>query len=236
MPLLTPEKDAIGNAISDYFSGVNFAAVAVFSSVDDNYFLECSELFRHHSEMSDIDREALSKTKGSILDVGAGAGSHSLYLQQKGKDITALEISPLACQIIRKRGLRKVINEDFFDFDTDSTFDTILLMMNGIGFVGSLNGLRDFLDQCETLLNPGGQILFDSTFLSDDHKLWCEQNQSEYGKVDYQMIYNEFATDSFYWLYIDYEVIKKIAVEHGFEAHLEYKNEKDEYVASLRKK
>ena len=232
--MLKADQDAIGNAIADYFKGIEYAAVAVFSTVDDNYFLECKELFRSYDEMSAVDQKALSLCSGKILDVGAGAGSHSLYLQEN-YDVTALEISPLSCETMSKRGVKKVLNADFFEFETEQKFDTILLMMNGIGFVGSVNGLRDFFDQCYELLNEGGKIVFDSTFRGDDHKQWCDLNDNEYGKVDYQMIYNEFATDSFYWLYIDFSNIQQIAAEHNFTATLEFETETGEYVASVVK-
>lgn len=231
--ILEPSKDALGNAVEDYFNGVDYAALAVFSSIDDNYFLECKELFRHYLEMSDVDHKALELCEGKILDVGAGAGSHAVYLQEKEFDVTALEISPKACEIIKERGVSKVVNTDFFDFSSEVKFDTLLLMMNGIGFVGSVDGLRSFLQKAKSLLSTNGKVIFDSTFLSEDHKEFCAKNGSAFGQVDYQMFYDEYATDQFFWLYIDFEVLKGIAKEEGFVAELEYTNDREEYIASL---
>src|SRR3546814_15931844 len=98
----------------------------------------------------------------SDMDVGAGAGSHSLYLQKQGMDVSALELSSKACEIMLTRGVRKVINENIFDYRQEK-FDTLLFLMNGIGLVENISGFEKLLDHAKTILNPGGQLLFDSS-------------------------------------------------------------------------
>src|SRR5690606_22627153 len=113
-------------------------------------------------------------------------GSHALFLQKRGMDITALERSPLGCDVMRARGVEQVVTADFFDYHGER-YDTLLFLMNGIGIAGSLDGLTTLLNHCETLLNPGGQLLFDSSdiaYLYADGSV--ERPMGYYGQIRYQ--------------------------------------------------
>ena len=119
--------------------------------------------FRSMEEMPELEWIALQQCRGKILDIGAGAGSHALALQQLGQSVTALEISPLASDVIKARGVKKVLCADVFRLAGRKKYDTLLLMMNGIGLTGTLSGLRDFLRTSRALLHPGGHLIFDSS-------------------------------------------------------------------------
>ncbi len=110
--------------------------------------------------MPHLEKLALSECSGKILDVGAAAGCHSLILQENGLDTSAMEISELCCDVMLKRDIKQIIRNDFFHY-SDKKFDTILLLMNGIGIAGNLNRLNEFLIKAGKLLNPGGKIIFD---------------------------------------------------------------------------
>ena len=53
-------------------------------------------LFRDYDSMPPLEHHALDLVKGRTLDVGAGAGCHSLVLQERGIDVDAIDISPLS--------------------------------------------------------------------------------------------------------------------------------------------
>src|SRR6201996_6090763 len=90
--------------------------------------------FRDMEAMPELEWIALQQCRGKILDIGAGAGSHALALQQLGQDITALDISPLLVKLMEQRGVKKVVRGDFFDMSgSGDTYDTLLLLMNGVG-------------------------------------------------------------------------------------------------------
>ena len=119
------------------------------------------DLFRTFNEMPPLEKLALRQARGHVLDVGAGAGCHSLALQDMGIRTTAIDISPLSVATMRQRGVMHVVEQDFWQMT--GSFDTILMLMNGIGIAGSSNRLPAFFAHLATLLAPGGQVLADST-------------------------------------------------------------------------
>jgi SAM-dependent methyltransferase len=100
--------------------------------------------------MPEIERKALDMATGKTLDVGAGSGCHSLVLQEKGIDVTAIDISPLSVETMKERGIKKVMEQDFFTMQ--GKYDTILMLMNGIGIVGTLERLPKFFRQLDNIL------------------------------------------------------------------------------------
>ena len=158
---MMPDKDPMGRAIADFHSTGKAARLRVFSPMFDEDEIPVSTLFRPFDDMPAIEREALQQARGRILDVGAGAGCHSLALQEMDKQVTAIDISPLAVQTMRERGVMDVREQDFFTMD--GLFDTILMLMNGIGIVGTLSRMPAFFMQVDRMLAPDGQLLCDSS-------------------------------------------------------------------------
>jgi SAM-dependent methyltransferase len=165
---------------------------------------------------------------GKVLDIGAGAGSHSLVLQQRGLDVTALEISPLAAKVMRQRDVKNVTEADIFTYQAD-TYDTLLLLMNGIGLAGTLENLKIFLKHARTLLNPGGQLLFDS---SDIAYLYEGNLPADryYGEIAYQYEYKKHFTDWFNWLYIDEQTLTQTAAAEGWDIEVLFEDEFSQYL------
>lgn len=154
-----------------------------------------------------------------MLDVGAGAGCISLFLQEMNLEVTAIEISPDGVDVMRKLGVKDARCGDFFDLRGEQ-WDTILLLMNGIGFVGNLAGLDRFLVHCKQLLKPGGQIIFDSSdlALADLGDTDFTGEASTYpGEVWYQLEYQGIKGAPYYWLYVDQETLQDHAERHGYE-------------------
>ncbi len=118
--------------------------------------------FREAADLPDLELIALQSCKGSVLDIGAGAGSQALQLQEKGIEVKVLEISSKAAAVMKLRGVKSIIEKDIFEFE-ENNFDTLLLLMNGIGLTGNINRLKDFFQHAKKLLYPGGQLLFDSS-------------------------------------------------------------------------
>ena len=152
-------KDLIGKAILDFQTNNFPENVMTATNISDIDELEIAYLFRDFDEMPVLERRALAMSSGRILDVGCGAGSHSLYLQNKKLDVTAIDISPNAVKACLLRGLTNVVVADIMTFE--GSFDTILLMMNGTGICGSIDKIVPFFEKLKSLLNEGGQILVD---------------------------------------------------------------------------
>lgn len=139
--ILAKEKDPMGRAIFEFWQKKKAKKLRVLSSMFDEDEIPVKHLFRTEREMPKIERMALSLAKGKVLDVGAGAGCHSLVLQNKGLNVTAIDISPLSCETMRMRGVQNAICIDLYDSAFKGKFDTILMLMNGTGIAGKISNL-----------------------------------------------------------------------------------------------
>jgi SAM-dependent methyltransferase len=233
-------KDVLGQAMADYYQtlidGTTFTGRLWVH--DDNKHRRKARMpvevyFRSSKEMPELEWIALQQCRGRILDIGAGAGSHSLALQQLGQDVTALEISPLAAAVINARGVRQIICTDFFTLAT-GTYDTLLLMMNGIGLSGTLDGLRTFLHKARLLLRPGGQLVFDSTDVAYLYDGRPPTTLPYYGEIRYQYEYRRERSDWFNWLFVDSKTLAAIASEEGWTTEIVFDDKFGQYLAKCR--
>lgn len=230
------DKDPMGRAIADYHATGKAARLRVFSPMLDEDEIPVATLFRPLEDMPAIEREALQLARGHILDVGAGAGCHSLALQAMGKQVTAIDISPHAVATMRDRGVLDAREQDFFTLD--GQYDTILMLMNGIGIVGTLSRMDAFFMQVDRLLAPGGQLLCDSSdicYLYEDEDGFIDLTGVEgyYGEMTYQMQYKGMKGEPFPWLFIDPETLAEQARRHGFEVELVARGPHYDYLARV---
>ena len=154
--LLSPDKDPMGAAIADYFNHRKADKLRVFSSQFEEDEIPMNQLFRPYDEMPELEQIALQIAEGNILDVGAGSGCHALALQEMGKEVCAIDISPLSVEVMEKRGVKNVRQINLFDTHFLETFDTIIMLMNGSGKIGKLQNLPAFFQTKKHLLRPGG--------------------------------------------------------------------------------
>ncbi len=236
--LLPADKDPMGAAIADYFKRHKADRLRVFSSQFDEDEIPVEELFRTEKQMPLLERTALQMATGKILDVGAGSGCHSLALQEAGKEVHAIDISPLSVEVMRQRGVRSVSQTNLFNEQFADEYDTILMLMNGSGIIGKLENLPDFFRKMKLLLRPGGCVLMDSSNLSylfeeEDGSIVIDLAGDYYGEVDFQMQYKNLKGDSFDWLYIDFQTLSLYAAENGFTAKLVKEGTHYDYLAKL---
>ena len=229
----------MGHAIADYHATGKASRLRVFSPMFDEDEIPVSTLFRTRDEMPGIEQEALKVANGHILDVGAGAGCHTLALQAMEKRVTAIDISPLAVETMRQRGVKDVHEQDFFSLD--GQFDTILMLMNGIGIVGTISRLPAFFMQVDHLLAPGGQLLCDSSDLcylyeDEDGIIDLTGVEGYYGELTYRMQYKAVKGEPFPWLFIDPETLREQAAAHGFYCDILVRGEHYDYLARLTRR
>lgn len=249
-------KDILGQAIADRFYRSSTAKLRVHTRwglrADGQPIGSSSEImpvktyFRESDDMPELEWTALQHCKGKILDIGAGAGSHSLLLQRMGMDVTALDISPLNTAVIKARGVKKVLRRDFFSLQPGSSapYDTLLLLMNGIGLAGTLDGLHLFLQKAHTLLCPDGALVFDSSdvaYLYHDRPPRKSRTQRTgsplsgdyYGEINYQYEYRRQHTDWFKWLFVDKRTLRRIATKEGWKMQILFQDQFDQYLVKL---
>ncbi|MEB0262485.1 MULTISPECIES: methyltransferase domain-containing protein [unclassified Mucilaginibacter] len=225
-------KDIFGQALFDYFKGEGGHKLWINNTYGCKEEMPLDIYFRTEEEMPELELIALNNCRGKVLDIGAGAGSHALILQDKGLDVNALDISDLAVTIMLQRGVKHAIAADIFTYQ-QGEYDTLLLMMNGIGLCGTIQQLRLFLQHTKTLLNKGGQLLFDSSDIAYLYEGDLPDSLDYYGELSYKYAYQSHKTDWFKWLYIDAEKLKIIAAEEGWAAEVLYEDDMDQYLARL---
>ena len=233
------KRDPMGRAISDYFTTGKAAKLRVFSPMFEEDEIPVPTLFRTFEEMPETERKALDLAKGRTLDVGAGSGCHSLVLQQRGIDVTAIDISHLSVLTMQQRGVKKVLEHDFFTLT--GQYDTILMLMNGIGIVGTLDRLPVFFQQLDKILAPGGQLLCDSSDISyvyenEEGVIEYPEDTAYYGELRYMMRYKDSIGEPFPWLYIDANTLRQKAEESGYSVEVIYEGEHYDYLARITKK
>jgi len=230
-------NDPFGEAIRDYFEKGKAPALAVNSNYTEGEKIAASHFFRTENEMPVIELTALKNCKGKILDIGAAAGCHSIILQKKGFNVTALEKSEKAAEVMRKRGIQKVLCSDIHSY-TENKFDTILLLMNGAGIGETLAGLNNLLIHLKTFLTEKGQILMDSSdikylFEEKDGSVWIDlANDAYYGEMEYEVKYKKSVT-KFKWLFVDFETLEDICKKAGLKCEKIVSGENFDYLARI---
>lgn len=230
--------DVYGEALLDYQKGIYTEDIKTFSSFNEEDSIPLPHLFRTYAKMPLLEQKALQLCKGSVLDIGAGAGNHSLYLQENGFQVTALDISLGAIETCRLRGVKNTIHKNILSY-SETRFDTLLLLMNGIGIVQKLVNLNSYLEHFKKLLKPSGQILLDSSDIiymyeqDADKGYWIANNQTYYGEVEFVMEYNHRKSSPFWWLYLDFTTLKNACASNNLNCELVSDGEHYDYLARL---
>jgi SAM-dependent methyltransferase len=233
-------KDLFGKAILDYQTHNSPEDLITETSISEADEMSVAYLFRSFAEMPQLEQKALQLAIGKVLDVGCGAGSHALYLQEKGFDVTAIDISANAIKACELRGLKKAKVKDIMQLDGNK-FDTILLLMNGAGMCGKLKNIPNFLQKLKSLLTDEGQILVDSSDIiymfdeDEDGGKWIPTDVDYYGEVIFDITYKGEKEASFDWMYIDYNTLQNAAVANGLQCELIVEGEHFDYLAKLTK-
>jgi SAM-dependent methyltransferase len=232
------KTDPWGDALKEYLTKPNAnAEIIVRCDITEEDIIPVPYLFRKANEFPEIESKAIALAQGNVLDIGAGAGCHSIVLQNMGRDVTALDLSPGACQVMKERGIRKVVCDDIFSFN-EPGYDSILLLMNGVGVGVTLEGIAKLLQHLKKLLNPGGKIILDSSdilymFVEEDGSVELDLNAGYYGQVQYQVVYKDIEGVPFDWVFVDPSTMSKIAEENGFTPELIMEDDHYAYLMTL---
>lgn len=231
-------KDLFGKAILDFQTNNYPEDLITETSISDADEMSVSYLFRSYDEMPKLEQKALQMAKGKILDVGCGAGSHSLTLQNdRNLEVSSIDISPNAIQACALRGLKNAKVIDIMKLENEK-FDTILLLMNGTGIFGTLKETGNYLKKLKSLLNKNGQILIDSSdiiYMFDEDEEGGKWIPSEkyYGELTFTIFYKNEIEEPFPWLYLDYNTLQNAANANGLYCELILEGEHFDYLARL---
>lgn len=155
-------SDTFGLLLKAYYNGR-----CVFQVIerDDGYISVNSmkPYFTNYDDWQLTEKEAISYAKGKVLDIGCGAGRHSLYLQRQGFDVYSTDISPLAIEICKLRGLKKtkIVSIEDLDFKPN-TFDTILMLGNNFGLFANYQKAKKLLQKFHNFTTNNAWIITDT--------------------------------------------------------------------------
>ncbi|MDX1463243.1 MAG: class I SAM-dependent methyltransferase [Marinirhabdus sp.] len=230
-------NDLIGRALLDFHNGNYSEDLITETNISEEDELPLPYLFRGFEDMPPLEQVALQHCRGSILDVGCGAGNHALWLQEQEHKVTAIDTSEGAIEVCKKRGVNNAQVCSLLNF-SGQRFDTIVLLMNGTGIFETVSRTGVYLSHLKTLLRPNGQILIDSSDLqfmydrNEDGSIWVPA-KAYYGELEFTMTYKGETSASFPWLYLDPRLFERLAEENGFNFNIVEHGDHYDYLAQL---
>lgn len=216
--------DIIGKALLDYQTGNFNENIITYSSIGGNDEMDIPFLFRSYDEMPLIEQKAMDLCNGNILDVGCGAGSHALFLQNKNLEVKAIDISKGAIETSTLRGIKNAAVQNIWNIKNEK-YDTVLALMNGVGICEKLVNLTSFLQHLKSLLKKKGQILLDSSdviymYEKEERETLLQETEKYYGEVVFEMVYKQQFSKLIHWLFVDFSTLKAHAKKAGLRCEL----------------
>jgi SAM-dependent methyltransferase len=229
-------KDIFGKALLDFYNGNYTEDLVTSTQISDDDDLPLPYLFRSFKDMPILEQKALELAKGHILDIGCGSGLHSLYLQEKGLNVKAIDQSKGAIEVSKKRGVKNAEHKALLD--ETGIYDTVLLLMNGTGIFQTLNDVPQYLKHLKSLLKENGQILIDSSdikymYEDEDGGFWIDTNANYYGELDYFLSYKGEKETPIKWLYLDFNTLLTSCASVGLTCEMIHEGEHFDYLARI---
>ena len=228
-----------GLALIDYYNGDSSATVTIIRDDGKYFYIPAQAFFNDSPHFSKIEQLALDLCFGDVLDIGAGVGRHSLVLQNKGLDVLAIDIVSEAVDIMRKNGIRRADCIDVYDLE-GYRFDTLLMLMHGIGLTENLAGLNRFLVHAHSLIKPAGILVFDSLDVrvnsTPENLEYQERNKlmnRYFGEIHMQFEYKGITGEPFTWLQVDPETLISESLRTGWKCEIIHKEPWGDYLAKL---
>jgi len=215
------EMELHGQALLDYLNGDEEAHYILRRNDGIAYPPIYAKRFFYPDGLPELDRIAIELCAGKVLDLGAGAGSHSLAIQDRGLDVTSVDISAKAVEVMSRRGCNNARVGDLFDRYSEP-FDTVFVILN-IGIVQNLDGLARFLKHLDALLCDNGRFITDSIDPRDsEDESYRKYTQAKIAKGRYlgertlRIEYKNQISDWFEWMHIDQETLERYVHEAGY--------------------
>jgi SAM-dependent methyltransferase len=230
-------KDPLGAAINDFNHCQKTQNIIVKSDLCDDDVIPVAYLFRSYEMMPKIEQTAINMCEGSILDVGAGTGCHSLILKEKGMKVLSIDTSKGCVDHMNSKGLNAQ-HIGLLEL-TEPRFNTVLVLMNGLGLAGELENLDKFISHLKSLLLPNGKILCDSTdikfmYENEDGSVWVDLNSAYYGEMKFNMQYNNIESGWFPWVYVGQDKLKECCDKLGLSLTILEEGENNHYLAEIK--
>jgi SAM-dependent methyltransferase len=215
------ERDAFGHALLDHLEG---RAGHELIERSDGYIAVSAGTDTYFAEPTDQQRRVAEHAVGRVLDVGCGAGRHALYLQEHGREVVGIDVSPLAIEVCRRRGLRDARHMSVEEVDASlGSFDTVLMLGNNLALLGSAAGAKRILKRLHGVVVPGGRLIgetLDPYESGDpDHLAYHAENRSEGrmgGQIRMRVRYKKYRSPWFDYLFLSREELEELLEGTGW--------------------
>ena len=241
-----PPAEPLAVALLDHHRDGRPRRVKALRADGLEFEIETEEYFTLEGELSELDQQAIARSCGRVLDVGAGAGRHALALQAKGCEVVAIDVSPTCVALCRERGVRDVRELDVMSLaartgsggtaleESLGRFDTIFFGMQTVGVAGGVMPLRRLLAGLQRFLQPGGAVIADSSELRDAWDGDDADRSPTRGEIVLETRYRGLRGEPFPWVYMAEEDLAVVAREAGFELETLGRVASGEYLVLLR--
>jgi SAM-dependent methyltransferase len=243
---LKKPQDAFGeNLLAQYNGG---RMMSEFVERDDGYLDTASDpgdYFSDYKNWAKGEQKAIGHAGGRVLDIGCGAGRHSLYLQRKGFDVTGIDNSPGAVKVCRLRGLKKVLVRRIEDVDKfgAGSFDTVLMMGNNFGLFGSRKKAVSLLKKFAKITTSDARIIAGSLdpyqTTNPAHLLYHRRNKKRGrmgGQIKFRIRFQSFTGNWFDYLFVSQAEMQDILSETDWRVEKFIRSFGDTYFAVIGKK
>jgi SAM-dependent methyltransferase len=239
-------EDAYGKQLLAQFQ--SGAPTAEIIERDDRFVTTGSEAglyFRNYKQWSPLERRAIKLAKGRILDIGCGAGRHSLYLQEKSFDVTAIDVSPGAVKVCKLRGLKKALVRPISDVDKfkPNSFDTVLMLGNNFGLFGNAKEAKSLLKKLYRITSPDARIIAGTRnpFKTDDpnhlqYHRWNKKRGRMPGQIRMRVRFAKTVGAWFDYLFVSPKEMEDVLSETDWRVEKVMAREAINYFAVIRKK
>ena len=223
--------DLHGRAIFDYYNGELKTPLFIHNSYGEPEEMPVEVFFREESDFTALENCALNACSGKVLDIGAAAGALTLALQQRGTEVTALDNSDHCVKTMHLQGVKNCIRSDIWQYR--ETYDTLLVLMNGVGLAGTLANVPMLLEKLVSLLKPGGQILMDSSDIRYLYDEGVKMLDHYYGEISYRYAYAKELGNWFDWVYVDPTLMTSIIEDCKLQMKILHAEDTDQYLMQI---
>jgi len=239
---LQNNRDAFGQALYAYYTrGINF----LLAIRDDGFVSDAGGVkvyFDEYEKWPVREKRALKfiKKTDKVLDIGCGAGRHSLYLQSRGIDVTGIDNSPLAVKVCKLRGLKKAKALGIEDVEKKSgCFDVMLLLCNNFGLLGTEKRAKKLLKKFYKITPPGARIITESydsnTAFFRDYREFNRKRGRHPGAFRVKLSYGRYETDWFEYIRVSVRELGAVLKDTGWKVSKVFPTKDYSYVAVLEK-
>lgn len=242
--MLRDEEDAMGHLMWEHFQGQEVREVVE----REDGFIDVTNgpaaYFAPYEEWAHHEQRAMRFARGRVLDIGVGAGRHALHLQDRGFDVTGVDVSPLALRVSRERGLKQTQGAAVTQVSRRmGTFDTLLMMGNNVGLFATPRRMRWLLRRFATMTRENARIIGETRDVYQTeipehlaYHAWNRRRGRMSGQVRIRVRYKKYATPWFDYLMLSRDELSTLLEGTAWKVHRFIEPEGELYVAILEKR